>query len=109
MTPENLAKFTYLVTKAIETHVANGGTLQHGGFGFVGGPMCPLSCVMGEEKDEKNEPYCDTVARVAGFPFPESEMWEFITGFDASKPEASGHPLYQLGAQLRAKYLPPKE
>jgi hypothetical protein len=105
MKAEHFKKFERKITAAIKAHVANGGELKSGSFGFDN-CLCPLSCLTGAIVPN-NVTYWDRVSEICKVPFTENDMWQFIDGFDNNsvKPYARTR-LYLLGRSLRAKYLP---
>lgn len=109
LTPEQIGIFENKITEAIDQYLATGGKLIAGSFGTFDHNdqkmcMCPISCLIGMGfLGFKNR-----ISRKMGFQFTESNMWDFVDGFDHRKwcPESMNERLYQLGKKLREKYLP---
>jgi hypothetical protein len=109
MRKAHFEKFKKVINKAVKDHLAKGGKLCGGTFTRDDGAMCPLTCVMGEEPASSgwSPAYWELIGKVAGVPFTIHDMERFYCGFDNSSGSASVKrtKLYQLGKQLRAKYL----
>lgn len=104
MTPEQLQQFEAAIVAAVDEHLAKGGTINRGHFGFNTDCKCPIACLLGDLPPDQH--VADTLSQKMGFPC--DEAWNFIFGFDDGdpSPRLSGDPLYQLGQKLRKKYLP---
>jgi hypothetical protein len=101
-------KFKKAINQAVKDHLARGGKLCRGTFNRDGA-KCPLTCVMGDDflSSTNDSKYWELIGKNAGVPFTEEDMKRFYCGFDNSSDLASVKrtKLYQLGKQLRTKYL----
>jgi hypothetical protein len=105
MTPEQTQIFKDRIVQAVDAHIANGGILLSGCFGFRKTAMCPVSCVIGSP-DLQGALSHKLVSNVLGFDVSDEEVWSFIDGFDGNPHTVVGVPeLYQFGLELRQKYL----
>jgi hypothetical protein len=106
MKPTDITKFKRAIIKAIDKHLTDGGKLVAGDFGG-GNTVCPITCLW-EDLGSLKGSFDQTFAKKLGIPLTNKDMWDFITGFDFGTPR-KGMPMYNLGTQIRAKYLPFKE
>lgn len=106
MDQKQISKFRTLLIEACDKHIASGGAITDSGFGS-GHYLCPITCLVGYQKDGV---YSQRIAEVAGLPIFPGDMWSFIRGFDNPPPneDTDPHPndLVKLGQELRQKYLP---
>jgi hypothetical protein len=109
MNHQELSLFKIRLVSAIEAHLANGGKIVPKYFRFNDGTndcRCPIGCL------DINLGQTLTVAMTEsmGFSVDNAEIWSFIWGFDGALPSSNNVPdLYNLGKELRAKYLREKE
>jgi len=108
MTTTNFGIFKRKINAAIKKHLAAGGCLIYGSFGYSIN-QCPIGCLIGEvelEGKSIHQLVCETI----GVAITRKNMWDFISGFDADvgdpiDPYYYNNQYFILGRQLRKKHL----
>jgi hypothetical protein len=109
MDKEQLETFKTQLSLAIEAHLANGGKLISGSFGY-GKCLCPIACLVNEpELPTKFEmafsrKYEKAVSEKLGFEVSANDMWDFIGAFD-DEDKLTINEVMVIGIELRKKYL----
>jgi hypothetical protein len=105
MDKEQLETFKTKLSLAIENHLARGGTLISGSFGF-GKRLCPIACLVDNlvvDRDSSTK-YQIALSEKLGFEVSPSEMWDFIGAFD-DEDKLTINEVMVIGIELRKKYL----
>jgi hypothetical protein len=95
-----LGLFKQALIEACDKHLAIGGTIQSMLFGG-GVCRCPIACLVVNSGKGYRLPLCERM----GFEISEDDFWNFLDGFDDSGIVHNDSEMYQLGVELRAKYL----
>jgi hypothetical protein len=104
ITQEQVDELKAQMIAACDQHLAEGGTIISNYFVHImtgeGNRMCPLGCLSGGFN------YFAKANEILGLPDNYSrEIWDFVSGFDGSGSYIYSSLLYQLGRELRAKYI----
>jgi hypothetical protein len=104
ITQEQIDELKAQMIAACDEHLAEGGTIVCNSFvGIMVGQekhKCPLGCL------SKGFNYFAKANEILGLPDNYSrEIWDFVSGFDGSGSYIYSSLLYQLGRELRAKYI----
>lgn len=107
LSSKNLDKLRTMLVEAVDQHLANGGKIIKGAFDNGHGGCCPVNCLTGPITDGKG--FHEMIAIKLGIQFDADDLWNLVDGFDEYEYPRTGfgnNPLYNLGRELRAKYLP---
>jgi hypothetical protein len=102
MDQTQIEKLRSVLIEACDEHLARGGTIVDGTFGRKT-QRCPMGCVSGS-----NPNVYLALKRKIGFRFSSLDMLSFVNGFDNISFLDQTNPIYQLGQELRNKYITPK-
>lgn len=113
MTPENLEIFRNNLTQAIEKHLAKGGEIIRGAFGYWENNCCPLTVGLNQDQQadmdwNKNSPTVSILGVVATNP----ELWSFVFGVDENPDrlknmfpiDVCDDEMFQMGQEFGRKY-----
>lgn len=113
---EKVARLRRLLVRAINAHLKKGGKLTAGAFyrgrGTTSVEYCPISCATDNVEGGN---YDEVLSKRLKFKLSNKDMWSFIYGFDGfnqhmlsllTNAPGKNNPFYQLGIELRKRYLP---
>jgi hypothetical protein len=111
MTPENRKIFQDKLTEAIEKHLASGGTIIRGSFGWYSDSCCPLTCAMDEQVEMD---FCCSKENINIFEIAINarDLWSFVFGVDNNEEgfgrlfsgQVADQDMYQMGQEFGRKY-----
>jgi hypothetical protein len=103
MNADQIKKFRSRLIRACNKHLKEGGkivavTFRHNE------KSCPIGALTGPI-DESKTRYSDALSQELGFVVTKGEFWDFIAGFDGSGHHRAPSIVFDLGKELRFKYL----
>jgi hypothetical protein len=110
MNKQDIIRLEHLLSKNIETFLGKGGQLVCGTFGNRINECCAITATTGSVRG----PLHSNLSHKIGLDVHEHEMWCIIHGFDNNAMEdaieyypcENNKDLWQVGQNLRSKYLP---
>lgn len=112
MNQQQFEQFRTSMIASCDEFLAGGGKLISIQFGSKkDGTCCPIECLGGLEDGGRHggRTFTQRISKQMEFDIEETEMWQFVDGFDSNpglRKDDRLSPMYRLGQELRAKYLP---
>lgn len=100
MTSNQIDKLRTMLIEACDKYIANGGTIIDRSFDHDGKHCCPLTCLIGTSFGLPGR-----ISHLLDAYVSERQVWFFIYAFDGREELQDTDPMWQLGQELRAKYI----